>query len=135
MKLLDVHNADEPLLCATTQLLVVLSKSPKGATKLCELQLVPAVARLLSLHADSVTFCGAALKLLRRLAKQPACREVMLAAGAVQLLLETAHKMAALDGQQQQVKVGLEVLCLLSNLMCKAILLLSLMGNPANMTC
>eukprot|EP00878_Enallax_costatus_P040781 GHUV01047153.1.p1 GENE.GHUV01047153.1~~GHUV01047153.1.p1 ORF type:complete len:834 (+),score=202.53 GHUV01047153.1:825-3326(+) len=113
MRGLDHTSTEEPLLSATVQLLVVLSKPPKGAAKLCELQLVPAVAGVLSAHESSAAICGAALKLLRRVAKQPACREPLLAAGAVQLLLSTAYKMAALEGQQQLVKRACRALWLL----------------------
>lgn len=106
MNTLDLYSTNEWLSCAALQLLVLASKTPRGAVKLSELQLVPLVARMLALHESSSSVCGAALKLLRRVAKQPPCQAALLAAGAVQLLLDAAHRMAAVEGQQQQVKVS-----------------------------
>lgn len=103
---LQLFSKDAALSAAVLQLLLLIGKAPKGAVSLSELQLLPAVANLLSEHEGNVSICGFALKLLKRVAKQPACREALARAGAQQLLLDCAHCMAALEGQQQQVKVS-----------------------------
>lgn len=107
LSLLGLHgSSSESLAAAALELLALSSKAPKAAVKLAgQPQLLPAVTASLSAHEGSPAVCGAALRCLRRLAKQPGSREMLLEVGAVPLLLSTARRMAELPGQRQQVKV------------------------------
>jgi hypothetical protein len=108
LTLLSQHgSSNEPLATAALELLALASKAPKAAAKLAgQPQLLPAITASLIARDSSPAVCIAALRCLRRLAKQPGSRAVLLECGAVPLLLSTARHMAVLPGQRQQVKVG-----------------------------
>jgi hypothetical protein len=107
LSLLSLHgSSSEQLACAALELLALASKVPKAAAKLAgQPQLLPAVTASLAAYEGSSAVCTAALRCLRRLAKQSGSRAVLLECGAVPLLLSSARRMAVLPGQRQQVKV------------------------------
>lgn len=107
LHLLQVHGEHEQLAAAVLELFVLASKAPRRAMRLLlRQQLVQLLQRMLTAHEASPSVCGPALKCLRRLAKQPTCRDLLIDAGALPLLVGTAQRLAAVPSQQQQVKVG-----------------------------
>jgi hypothetical protein len=104
--LLSLHgSSNEPLVAAVLELLALVSKASKAAAKLAgQPQLLPALTASLAAHEGSPAVSAAVLRCLRRLAKQPGSRAVLLEFGAVPLLLSTARRMAELPGQQVKVR-------------------------------
>lgn len=106
LNVLVLHHSVETLVLAVLQLFIAASKVPEGAVVLSDLHISPAVDRVLSQHQGNNQVCDAALKCLRRVAKQPSCRQALVAAETVQLLVEAAQQMAGNDGWYKQVKVS-----------------------------
>jgi hypothetical protein len=107
LTLLTQHgSSNQPLATAALELLALASKAPKAAAQLAgQPLLMPAISASLTAHESSPAVCSAALRCVRRLAKQPGSRAVLLECGAATLQLSTARRMAVLPGQRQQVKV------------------------------